>query len=305
MENTVKKTLNEGVIIGTLKDKKIDFRTSAKGNQFAMGHLIINTVNTHGVGEIKVKVMQMATKADGTENKLYKALETINTEYKIGDTVKVLASLESNDFYLQNEDRVVESIVPKASFITRVDAETEHYAKFKFEGFMKSVVPNEDGSAKVDMVGATYNGSAMPISLEVPKELVNAFASKYYEGCTATLNFNLINCMITTESKEEVAFGESFGEVVTRRIRKNEVFGGMPVNEIGIDADTIRKMLNMREMELEKKLQEGRQRVNSVTTSAPTMNVGFGDMKRTFEQPGATLGNMSNPFDGSNSSFNI
>ncbi|MEG0908977.1 MAG: hypothetical protein RSH78_01285 [Bacilli bacterium] len=301
MDNTVKKTLNEGVIIGTLKDKKIEVKTSAKGNTYAMGHLIINTVNAHGIGEIKVKVMQMATKADGTENKLFKALETINNEYQLGETVKVLASLESNDFYLSNEDKVVETIVPKASFITRVDATEEHCAKFKFEGFMKTVVPNEDGSAKVEMVGATYKGDAMPITLEVPQALVNPFAAKYYEGCTATLNFNLINSMVTTESKEEVAFGESFGEVVTRRIRKNEVFGGMPVNEEGMNADTIRQMLNVREMELDKKLQEGRQKSSS---AAPSMNVGFGAIPNSFEKPQVvTLENTSNPFGGSNSPF--
>ena len=85
----LKQTRNEMLVIGTLKDKKLEVKTSSKGNQYITGHLTLNVVDKNGVGEIRVRVMQMATKADGTENKLYKGSVTVMNDYKIGDTVKV------------------------------------------------------------------------------------------------------------------------------------------------------------------------------------------------------------------------
>lgn len=290
-------TRNEILVIGTLKDKKLEVKTSTKGNQYITGNLTVNVVDKNGVGEIKIRVMQMATKADGTENKLYKGAVTVKNDYKIGDTIKVMGSVETNDFYLANEDKVVESIVAKASIITRVDETTEHCAKVCFGGYIESINDLEDGSAKVKMIGANFKGDVIPVTLDVPQELVQAFKTKYYDGCTTTLYYHMVNAVMTIEDNTVAEFGESFGSTVTRKIKKNLVFGGDKIEELGMDGEVLRKAMALRQMELEKKLQEGRERKTQPVQSAPSMNNGF----EGFKVDNAP--SIPNPFASQNSPF--
>ena len=290
----LKQTRNEMLVIGTLKDKKLEVKTSSKGNQYITGHLTLNVVDKNGVGEIRVRVMQMATKADGTENKLYKGYVTVMNDYKIGDTVKVMGSVETNDFYLASEDKVIESIVPKASIITRVDETTEHCAKVCFGGYIASINALENGDLKVKMLGANFRGEVVPVMLDIESDLAIPFQTKYYEGCTTTLYYHMVNSVITIEDNSVAEFGESFGSTVTRRVKKNLVFGGDKIEDNGMDGEVLRKAMSLREMELEKKLQEGRE--NGATKSAPQMTTGFGT-------PSTGAPKINNPFANQNSPF--
>lgn len=104
----------------------------------------------------------------------------------------------------------------------------------------------------------------------------------------------MVNSVITIEDNSVAEFGESFGSTVTRRVKKNLVFGGDKIEDNGMDGEVLRKAMSLREMELEKKLQEGRE--NGATKSAPQMTTGFGT-------PSTGAPKINNPFANQNSPF--
>ena len=283
MENTNKlnQSANKGLVVGKLKDKKIEFKNSKAGKPMAMGTITVQVEDKHGVGEVRIKVMQMAQRKDGGENGLYKALQTINSEYKtitthgesIADTISVEVSLEDNSHYVKAEDVVKEYVQLKAGIIKRVEADAPHCSKMQIGGYLAEMLPQEDGSMKVKIISITFRGDALPVDLEIPKELVAPFSAKYYAGCTTSLNYAMINTVVIEQEEEEVAFGESIGMTTEKRVKKNLVFGGTNVEANGYTAEGIQQALKMRELELNKKLEEGRAKN---TSQGGTANGGFG-----------------------------
>lgn len=289
MENTSKLTqsANKGLVVGKLKDKKIEFKNSKAGKPMAMGIITVQVADKYGVGEVRIKVMQMAQKKDGGENGLYKALQTIDAEYKtivshgesIADTISVEVSLEDNSYYVKAEDIVKDFTQLKAGIIRRVEPDAPHCAKMQIGGYLSELTPQEDGSMKVKIISITYRGEALPLELEIPKELVAPFSAKYYQGCSTSLNYAMINTVvITQETEDEVAFGEGIGITTEKRVRKNLVFGGSNIEANGYTAEGIQQAMKQRELEMAKKLEEGRAKAgtNPSGASAGGFGAGFG-----------------------------
>lgn len=266
MSNQLKQSENKGVIIGKLKDKKIEFKKSKAGKDYAMGTLTVQVEDKHGIGEVRIKVMQMAKRKDGNDNGLYKALQTIDNEYKtivshgesIANTVQIDVTLEDNPYYVKAEDTVKEFTQLRAGLIKRVEDDAPHCSKMQIGGYLQEAMPQEDGTMKVKMISIAYGGTALPIELEIPKELVAPFQAKYYQGCTTALNFAMINTVVITTEEEEAEFGESLGITTEKRVKKNLVFGGTSVDMNGYKPEEIVQALKMRELELAKLLEEGR-----------------------------------------------
>lgn len=276
--NQLQQSNNEGIIVGKLKEKKIDFGVGKEsGKAYAKGTLtlVVNTVD--GVNEIKVSVMQMALKKDGGENRLYKALQTINNEYKsivehgeeIADTIMVKGSLEMNDYYNKNNDEISSFLQVKGTIIERTDATKEHMAKFKIGGFIETITDKEDGTADVAMVAIAYGGKALPVTVTIPKEGVAPFKGMFYPQCTADINFDLVNAVVVTKTSESVGWGQAFETVAEKRVRVNRAFGGN-VLPVGYTADQILQVKNIRQQMLETMLAEGREKA----TQAPAGNAG-------------------------------
>ena len=297
MENTqLQQSNNEGIIIGKLKEKKIDFAVGKEsGKAYAKGHLtlVVNTVD--GINEIKVSVMQMALKKNGEENGLYKALQTINNEYKtivehgeeLADTIKVKGSLEMNDYYNKNKDEVSSFLQVKGTIMERVDATSEHMAKFKIGGFIETITDKEDGTADVAMVSIAYGGKALPVTVNIPKEGVAPFKGMFYPQCTADINFDLVNAVVVTKTTETVGWGQAFETVAEKRVRVNRAFGGN-VLPVGYTADQILQVKNIRQQMLETMLTEGREKAKQApagNTGAPASGFGVGFGAPAGQQP--------------------
>lgn len=279
MENTqLQQSNNEGIIIGKLKEKKIDFGVGKEsGKAYAKGSLTVVVKTADGINEIKVSVMQMALKKDGGENGLYKALQTINNEYKtivdhgeeLADTIKIKGSLEMNDYFNKNKDEVTSFLQVKGTIMERVDATSEHMAKFKIGGFIETITDKEDGTADVAMVSIAYGGKALPVVITIPKEGVAPFKAMFYPQCTADINFDLVNAVVVTKTTETVGWGQAFETVAEKRIRVNRAFGGN-ILPVGYTADQILQVKNIRQQMLETMLTEGRENA----TQAPATNAG-------------------------------
>lgn len=290
MENIqLQQSNNEGIIIGKLKEKKIDFGVGKEsGKAYAKGYLTLVVNTADGINEIKVSVMQMALKKDGGENGLYKGLQTINNEYKsivehgeeLADTIKVKGSLEMNDYYNKNKDEVSSFLQVKGTIIERVDATSEHMAKFKIGGFIETITDKEDGTADVAMVSIAYGGKALPVTVTIPKEGVAPFKGMFYPQCTADINFDLVNAVVVTKTTETVGWGQAFETIAEKRIRVNRAFGGN-VLPVGYTVDQIIQIKNIRQQMLETMLVEGREKATQApagNAGAPTngFGVGFG-----------------------------
>lgn len=276
--NQLQQSINEGIIVGKLKEKKIEFAVGKEsGKAYAKGTLTVVVNTPDGVNEIKVNVMQMQLKKDGAENSLYKGLQTIQAEYKsivevgaeTADTIRVKGSVEMNDYYNKNKDEVSSFLQVKGTIIERVDATTEHMAKFKIGGFIETITDKEDKTADVAMVSVAYGGKALPVVVTVAEQDVASFKGMFYPQCTAEINFDMVNAVVVTKTEQTVGWGQSFDTTAEKRIRVNRAFGGQ-VLPVGYTADQIVQIKNIRQQALETMLVEGREKAKS----APATNTG-------------------------------
>lgn len=286
--NQIKQSENTGQIIGILKDKQIEFAVGKEsGKQYAKGHLVIEVQTPEGLSEIKVHVMQMALKSDGTENGLYKSLQTIHSEYKTkvangedADLVKVDCSLEMNDYYSKGKDEVVSFPQVKGFIFNRVtDKNTAHMAQFKVGGYVESIVDKDNGDANVNLVSIGYGAKAFPLTITVPAETAGLFKSIYYVGCTADFNFDLINAVEIIKETQQVGFGKPMEKTTEKRTIMNKVFGASNPYTMGYTQEEIVQVNQVRKLMLETKLTEGREKAQSAPQGGQTQGgfqAGFG-----------------------------
>ncbi len=273
---------NKAIVIGILKEKKIEFKVSETGRQMAIGKLVIVCDTQLGKGEVEVKVMQMADKKDGTPNSLYKGLQTVSNEYQEGTTIKVEGSLEDATYYSANKGDFVEKRDIKATFINRVDKETPHCCKVEIEGLITSIKP-VDNELEVEITTLGYQGVAMPVVGVVPEHLTQAFQSKCQVGCTISLYIAILKVVKTEEVKAEIGFGEGFGEIITKTITKNIIFGGGDIKYTGttgaIDQESVKQGLALRCANLEDKKEKAIKKSSASSTSMATnFETGFGSV---------------------------
>lgn len=282
--NQNNQTKNKAYIVGVLKEKKIEFKMSKTNKPMCTGKLIVEVDTELGKGEVEVKVMQMAEKSKGGENPLYKALHTINTQYKdklsltsdedVADTIRIEGSLEDGTYYSARKGDFVEKVDLKAFKIERVPAETTHCCKVAFEGYISSIKPVEE-ELEVEIVGIGYENIAVPVKGMIPKNLVAPFQSMYMVGCTTTLNIAILNQVETTEVQETVGFGQGIGEKIERTVYKRIIFGGDVVKMQGttgaINKEDVEKGLALRQA----KLEEDKTKALASAGSNTSMTTGF------------------------------
>lgn len=280
---TTRQTENKAYIVGVLKEKKIEFRPSKTSNKLmAIGTLTVVTNTPVGVGEVVVKVQQFAEKKDGKPNTLFKGLQTVQNTYKSieefgeenADLIKIEGQLEDGTYYSANKGDFVEKLELKGVFVNRLtDKNTPHCCKVGFEGFISKITPvNEE--LEVEMIGIGYNGIAVPVSAMIPNNLVAPFQGRYTVGCTATLNFAIINEVEVKAVQTETAFGESLGETIERHTVKRIIFGGGNPIYMGTPNAITEEMVKQGLAIRESKLEESKNRVGN-STAGTTMQNGF------------------------------
>ena len=310
-QNTIKQTENFGEVVGLLKNKNIKFGTSDSGKNYANGSIEVEVENEFGINVIKIDVMQMELKKDGGVNKNYKALQTIQTEYKTieqngkedADLIQVSVKLEENNYYSDGEVKEGMKLLASTNFekgaftpIKRVEKNTPHKAQISFGGMITKIIPNDTtGELKVEMVGATYTGKAIKHRLDVSKELAQGFRGIYQEGCVTTLHYMPVNAVEVKEVEQEVAFGVAPSYNITNTTRKNLVCGGKPVDYTSdMTIDAVKQMLTLRQVDLDKVKDDA---LNKKQTQGTTIAFGTGlGSVTTLENK---VGN-DNPFGGGN-----
>lgn len=307
MENNqvLRQLQNEVEIIGTLKSKELEVRTSKRtGKEFVTGKLVVLVEETDKIHEIPVRVFAMKT------SKLFKGIETVSKEYKTidevgkenADRIRVTGSIELNEY--QNRDgNLVQFNDVQGIFYNRIEdqsIEDKAIASIEvvvenFEDIIDSQqLPTGDKKVKAFTVG--WNSKIIElVKAEVKQELAEPMESLYFAGSTGRVTFKINNYVEVEEQQVETQQPtHGFGSTETvERVAKNfvnnlEIIGGdIPyAGTKEYTAEEIEEAKKARALQL--------QEVTQPTPSTPPANTGFGQQPVT-QQPVATPATPATP----------
>lgn len=301
-EKKLRQANNEVTIEGILQEVKME-QYSKDGKKWISGQILVQQ-EEGSVHEISVFANEK-TKA-GTDNSVYKGLETVMVEYKsiaaVGleqaDRVRVdSAELNTND-YVGRDGKLKSFTKTKANFINRVHAGDEFNprAEFGVELFITKIVKEMDregeetGRVKVEGVIPLFNGIVSPQSFIADGEGAEFVESEYEKGQTVQLYGEIINRVEVTKTEREVAFGKPKVSIKEKRTREFLITGGEEAydedNINSYDPELIKKALIERETYLEELVEKKKTNGNKPKPKPETKRSGFGKKK---EEPSESV----------------
>lgn len=300
MENTMKlkEQKNTVQIIGELKSFKFNWGKKDKnGREFVNGNMIVQTTNKHGVGEHRINIFQYKTSKEGKELTFYKALKTIEQKYSTidrdgeGTLVKIMASVENNEYYNKNKDEMATGISLKPYKVTSKEEEVKGQTQgviASVGGYLDRIVKNpEDGKVTCRLTTVNFFGNIIPIDCEVREDLTEVFLDKFEEDSTVTsFKLEIIRAAKTAEKDTEPSADDfdGFGDceeieddVVYDYINTNMIIGGKPGfnPQINLDPEAMAEAFKQRELALQQRLEE--ERAKKVEDDFSNESDGFGD----------------------------
>lgn len=273
----LQQTKNMVKVIGTLKNKEIKLAVTKGDNPrpYIGGNIIVEVKNEYGIQNLRVDFFNFQHTNNGDESKIYSQLLKVNNEYNIGEVIEVSASIEPNVYYNKKSDDVVDSTNLKGFWVKRLDSEIQT-ARAEFEGVITNPQPQQDGTLIFDLIGFTYNTKPIKQTIKVPEDKVAIFKKGYKPNQTAVIKFEILKGVaveIEEEMESEDLFGDSFSMgTVTKYLNENILTGGLaPSKSTQLNINEVQQALNMKVMEIESILNEGRAK----NSSANTQNSGF------------------------------
>ena len=290
METTQLRQLANSVeIVGTLKSKELEVKTSRAGNQYMSGKLVVVSKFDNKINEQSIKVMVMAT------SKLFKGIETVKNEYKsidehgeeVADRVRITGELKLNEYY-NSQGTLVRFNEIKGVFYNRLEPADNQPDKSiaSIETIIDEFVPELDkeqlptGNYLVKGFTVGYGNDVVELQKAVVNsDLAQAFMNLYQSGQTGRLTFKLNNYVEVEEKEVEVAapthgFGSqetvTSSNTIKNYVSNLEVIGGdMPY--FGT------KEYTQNEIETAKQVRALKlQTLQAPAPSTPPTNTGFG-----------------------------
>jgi hypothetical protein len=281
-EQNVRQADNKVVVEGILAEKRIEVKTSQKNEKFITGDLDIqvseNEVHT-------VSVFSKELKKDGSENGVFKGLETVMNEYKsiadVGieeaDKVRVTnGDIRLNEYYGQDEQLKSYPQI-NTNFINRVQAGEEFNprAEFEVEVVVRNVKPEtnkeaeETGRAVLEGYIPLFGGRVIPFTFTVGEEGAEYVQDNYESGNTVFVYGQIVNFKEKIVKKTEAAFGKDKETITYNTVREYLITGGgEPYDEENTkayDIELIQKALVERETyltEMKNRKQENKKEEN-------------------------------------------
>ncbi|UDY80679.1 hypothetical protein [Geobacillus phage GR1] len=281
---------NNVEIVGTLKSKELEVKTSKKGNRYMSGKLVIVSKFDGKIQEQNVRVFIMES------SKLFKGIETVKNEYKSieehgeenADRIRVTGELTLNEYY-NKQGNLVQFNEVKGVFFNRLDAENDQPDKAiasietVVENFVEKLDKDQLPTGAYEVRGFTVGWGNEVIELKnvvIGEELAQAFMDLYQPGSTGRLTYKLNNYVEVEEKEEEVQQAPTHGfgstetvetsNVIRNFVNNIEIIGGdMPF--LGSKEYTPEEIENAKRVR-NLKLQELQQPAPEV----PQTNTGFG-----------------------------
>lgn len=287
---TLRQSENKIELEGLLIEKDIHEGVTQKGSEYLSLKLTIETdKDSHHI----VESFSTKTKADGSENGLYKGLRTVVDEYKsvndVGreeaDTVRVNnGELRVND-YVGGDGQLRSFPQFSAIFVNRVEdvSQSIPHAKFEVEVVVDKVleeIKDDEETGRVVLHGyvAMYGGKVAPFEFKVAKDGAGYVMDNYEKGDTVFVYGNIINQYEKIITKTESAFGEDKEDVKHFSTRELEITGGTePYDEESpkaYDTSLIAQALNEREVYLEGLKEKKKNAKQSSGARKPGFDVG-------------------------------
>lgn len=267
-KNTVRQADNEVVIEGILQEVRLDVKeTKETKEQFITGDIDIEV----GEGSVHtVSVFSKALKKDGTENGIFKGLNTVKDEYlsvaKVGkeeaDKVRITSGELGINDYVGGDGQLKSYPEQTTNFINRIGSneEFEPKAEFEVELFVHTVndeVKNNEETGRVIVKGIVplYGGRVAPLEFVAAGEGADYIRDNYEPGHTVRLFGEIVNHVEVKKTEKEVGFGKP-KEVVKRKFTREYLItgGSEPYEEDdanNFSVDSIQKAMAEREVYLE------------------------------------------------------
>ena len=311
MENNenLRQLQNSVEVVGKLKSKQLEVKTSKKGNEYMSGSLVVTSVIGDKINEQQIKVFIMKT------SKLFKGIETVMNEYKsveevgseLADRIRVTGELKLNEYYNSNGNFVQFNEI-KGVFFNRVEEDVADKSIATIETVVEEFVdivdndglPTGDKTVKGFTVG--WGNDVVELRNTIVKsDLAEAMQNLYVPGSTGQLTFQLNNYVEVSEPEEkEVDASHGFGSsekvesnVAKKYVNNIEVIGG-GVPYFGTKEYTeteIQQAKQVRELKL--------QSLNEPAPSAPVQHqTGFAKPQKQQSQTEASPFETSVPESG-------
>ncbi len=210
--------------------------------------------------EVPISMYSKKLKKDGTENGIYKSIETVANEYisladaKEGieaDKVRITNGQLSHNIFKTQDGRLIKDMTIRTNFINRVK-ETDKIpyqpkAEFTIQGIVHSIkdVINEDGDTtekKVELLVPVYGGKLhfMTFSMSIQEGMTyledNAFKGTYIE-LDGIVNFK--------KERVEKVIKRSFGadkiEITFTNVKKLDINAADIMNEDFWDEEEVKQ----------------------------------------------------------------
>ncbi|WP_176519043.1 hypothetical protein [Priestia megaterium] len=297
LENTVE-------IVGTLKSKELEVKTSRAGNKYMSGKLVVSSKFDNKVQDQVIKVFIMAS------SKLFKGIETVKNEYRTidadgvnaADRIRVTGEMKLNEYY-NSQGKLVQFNEIKGVFFNRLDETNDQPDKAiasietVVEGFVDKLDKDNLPTGEFKVNGFTVGFGNDVIELQnavIGADLAASFMSLYQPGQTGRLTFKLNNYVLVEEQEVvEQAPSHGFGStetieanVIKDYVNNMEIIGGdMPLfapKEYSVEE--IAKAKQVRALKL--------QEMQQPAPPTPPANTGFGQGVST--QPNTPPINVDN-----------
>lgn len=234
------------------------------------------------------------------DNPRFKVMKTI-MEYEKGTRVKIDGSLRANE-YATEQGEWKSRTVFSAFNCSSTNVPEKDMADGKISGIIRTVKhetkgedAEETGRLKVDFYMLDYNCATFPIQLTVEEDLADDFEDLYPAGTCCLLDVEFITKHIgQTKTSKKGAMGRRQTNMVTGfDVTEISVFGGdEPLeeeNELFITVDEMKQALKERDMYIETKIKDKKEKSSKKEEKAPR---GLGNRKSTA----FIDNNMDSPF---------
>ncbi|PHA62889.1 hypothetical protein [Bacillus wiedmannii] len=281
---------NSVEIVGTLKSKELEVKTSQNGNPYMSGKLVVQSVVDNKINEQTIKVFVMQS------SKLFKGIDTVRTEYKTidkdgkeaADRIKVTGELTLNEYY-NNQGTLVQFNEIKGVFYNRLDAANDQPDKAiaSIETIVESFVEKMDkdqlptGEYSVNGFTVAWGSNVVELrNVIIGAELAQPFMDLYQPGSTGRLSFKLNNYVEVEEKEVEEPAVPTHGFGSTETVEGSNIIKNF-VNNIEIIGGDVpffgTKEYTPEEIDNAKKVRDLKlQTLQAPAPETPQTNTGFG-----------------------------
>lgn len=307
MTQVLREAVNVVRIVGIVEEVNIESKTFEKTvegkktkSEVLTGEVLINVD-----GDIHtVSVFSNKFKADGSENGIYKGLQTIKDEYKSikvngideADKVRITAGKVGRNEYIGQDGDLKSFPQISSNFIQRLNSGDDFTpeATFTLEMFVEGhsmELKNDEETGRLILKGAVplYGGKLIPFDVVVEEsDAVDYVESNYDKGSTVTVFGTIVNQRIVTERTIPAAFGKDKKETSTTYIREYKVEGGNDPSDVDeaklFDVDLIKAAKKVRVKFIEE-LKEKKANSGTSNSNKPSSgNKGFGSKPANIDK---------------------